>query len=809
MNRRQKLVQQQFLNNEEAVIKRLKQVYNQSLKDVNDKVKNLELQIGSLTEEYDWLDDDEPQKEIMRSRIQSKIYQKQYQEALQGQLDEVLKKMQTKQFLTVSDYLDGCYTDGFVGTVFDQHGQGVPLIKPIDQEAMVRAVQLDSKISQGLYTRLGEDVSLLKKKITAQVSRGVATGMSWKQVAKQLEGYTNVGFNRAVRIARTEGHRIQCTAAMDDMRSAKDKGDDVLKQWDATLDDVTRESHRQVDGEIRELDEEFSNHLMFAGDPAGGAAEVVNCRCAVLQRARWALDEDELQTLKDRAAYFGLDKSEEFADFEKKYLKAAEQVSEVREIKDALDFEYGNFTQDDYNKWWDNYEAHNKGVKLSAEELKVIEDYTEGGFIALNDIGRYSEAELLKKGYSATDIARMRKRADLLDGALSKYDLDTDIVTHRFERDVSWLTGKGNGIKELEDLVGKEYTAKGFTSSGMLANRFRFTGGKSDAVHFEIITPRGTNGAFLSMSKKGENEFLYNRNTRFKILDGGERTIKEGKFNFKTLQMEEIDVVERFLKVQVILDDVDDVVDVAKVATKAKAVAKAKAPTKAKQWSFTPAKTTVEAEDFIRQYVDEKGFGALGVSYTGISLDAANEVNRAISKVFTTFNIKQLGGVIAPAGNTKLGKMMSSATAAYSPIRKSLLLNRKSLKDLKTAAKHFEAEKNAIRGILEHPERYDFTKISPRMRTLIERSKVSGRSTVPDCIEDAINHELGHALEKQVLDSPKWADALANKSTFADKISGYAGDSSSEYIAESFASYMKGETVIDPVMVEIFESLMR
>lgn len=329
MNRRQKLVQQQYLNNEEAVIKRLKQVYNQSLKDVNDKVKNLEFQIGSLTEEYDWLDDDDPQKEIMRSRIQSKIYQKQYQEALQGQLDEIMQKMQTKQFLTVSDYLDECYTDGFVGTVFDQHGQGVPLIMPIDQEAMVRAIQLDSKISQGLYTRLGEDVGVLKKRITSEVTRSIATGASYAQAAKRLSNQTNIGFNRAVRIARTEGHRIQTTAAMDAMYAAKEKGADVIKQWDATLDDVTRESHRQVDGQIRELDEDFGNGLEFPGDPAGGAAEVINCRCALLQRARWALDEDELQTLKDRAAYFGLDKSEEFEDFKKKYLKAVEEPSVV------------------------------------------------------------------------------------------------------------------------------------------------------------------------------------------------------------------------------------------------------------------------------------------------------------------------------------------------------------------------------------------------------------------------------------------------------------------------------------------------
>lgn len=233
-----------------------------------------------------------------------------------------------------------------------------------------------------------------------------------------------------------------------------------------------------------------------------------------------------------------------------------QKTKTFKEITDAKDFAYGDFTKEDYIAWMDAYDEHNKNVRLSSDELKVIDDYTEGSFIGLNDVCRYSDAQLLTKGYTVEDIERLRKKAEMLEDALSKYDLNTDIVTHRFERDVTWLTGNGNGVDDLKRMIGEEYTAKGFTSSGMLPNRFRFTGGQADAVHFEIVTPKGTNGAFLSMSRKGENEFLYNRNTRFKVLDGGERIVKEHKFNFKTMQMEEIDVKERFLKVQVIPDDI-------------------------------------------------------------------------------------------------------------------------------------------------------------------------------------------------------------------------------------------------------------
>ena len=45
------------------------------------------------------------------------------------------------------------------------------------------------------------------------------------------------------------------------------------------------------------------------------------------------MDEDELQTLKDRAAYYGLDKSDQFDVFKKKYLKAVEAERISKKIR--------------------------------------------------------------------------------------------------------------------------------------------------------------------------------------------------------------------------------------------------------------------------------------------------------------------------------------------------------------------------------------------------------------------------------------------------------------------------------------------
>lgn len=343
MNSREKIVQEAFINDEEAVIRRLKKVYEKALEDINKTSKDLQTEIEGLNFLYDSIEDEEEKKKL-KSMQQSKVYQKQYQDAMKKQISGILDTMQVEEFKTVSGYLNQCYEQGFLGTMYNLQGQGIPLVFPMDQEAIVRAVQLESKISKGLYERLGEDVGLLKRKITATISRGVSTGMRYEQIAQQLAGYTNIGFNNAVRIARTEGHRIQVQSSMDACYKAKEKGADVVKQWDSTLDGKTRDSHSQVDGEVRELDEKFSNGLRYPSDPHGKASEVINCRCALLQRARWALGDeftkvdgfsDELKQFENQEAYDDF-KKDYFSKENKVYMKYVDQMEKKYGRNDML-----------------------------------------------------------------------------------------------------------------------------------------------------------------------------------------------------------------------------------------------------------------------------------------------------------------------------------------------------------------------------------------------------------------------------------------------------------------------------------------
>ncbi len=327
MKKYEKEVLQSRLDAEKKELKHLKAIYNKAADDITKKIEISNGKIRVLLSNWDDLTDED------KSIYQSQIYQRNFQKSLKTQIDGFLEELESKQYVNITEYMEENYKNGYLGTMYSIHKQGIPIISPIDQKKVTKAMFTDSAISKKLYTKLGEDVEVLKKRIANNLSRGIATASEYKVIARNIAADSNVGFNRAMRIARTEGARISNESAFDASNAAKKSGADVVKQWSAALDKRTRDSHARLDGEIRELDEPFSNGMMYPSDPKGGASEVVNCRCALLQRARWALDEDELETLKERAAYYGLDKTENFEDFRKKYLKAVESSGKSSTIK--------------------------------------------------------------------------------------------------------------------------------------------------------------------------------------------------------------------------------------------------------------------------------------------------------------------------------------------------------------------------------------------------------------------------------------------------------------------------------------------
>ena len=299
MNNRQKELLKHQLKSEKEILSELKKIYESSLSEIDEKIQIL------LSDEL----------------TQSKIYRVEYQKALKGQVSAILENLNSNQYESVSDYLKDCYEDGFIGTLYDLQGQGIPLIFPINQEEIVEAIILDSKISEGLYTKMGNDVGDLKKRISSEISRGISTASPYAEIARNIRSHANITVNQTMRIVRTEGNRIHNRSALDSAMKAKSKGADLVKVWDATLDVHTRSHHRQLDGQVRELEEDFEVDGLTACAPLqfGIAAEDCNCRCVLLTKPRWDLDSEFTKRNNETGELMHFDNVKDYYDFKQRY----------------------------------------------------------------------------------------------------------------------------------------------------------------------------------------------------------------------------------------------------------------------------------------------------------------------------------------------------------------------------------------------------------------------------------------------------------------------------------------------------------
>lgn len=325
MNSYEKEVIRSQLEAERRILFRLKVIYEQAARDISEKLEISNGKIEIL------LQDIENADEQTRYILQSQIYQRDFQKNLKLQLDKLLEDFNDRQFKTISEYLKDTYNNSFIGVLYNLNKSDIPVIIPIEPAMVVRAMSIDSKISKPLYKKLGEDVQYLKKRIANNISRGIATASPYRDIARNIASNSNTGFNNAMRIVRTESGRIYNAASLDSAKTANDKtGADLVKVWDSTLDSLTRPHHRQLDNQVRELDEDFEVDNLTASAPGhfGIAKEDINCRCVVLIKPRWDLEGSFTKRNNETGELLEFQDVQDYNDFKKKFWNVVDKSGE-------------------------------------------------------------------------------------------------------------------------------------------------------------------------------------------------------------------------------------------------------------------------------------------------------------------------------------------------------------------------------------------------------------------------------------------------------------------------------------------------
>ena len=121
-----------------------------------------------------------------------------------------------------------------------------------------------------------------KRQIQSNCLQGILQGESIPEIAERISKITMQEAKSTIRYARTMTTGAENAGRIDSYKRAENKGIEIEQQWLATLDNRTREEHREMDGEHVKIGEKFSNGCEYPGDPSGDPGEVWNCRCTLI-----------------------------------------------------------------------------------------------------------------------------------------------------------------------------------------------------------------------------------------------------------------------------------------------------------------------------------------------------------------------------------------------------------------------------------------------------------------------------------------------------------------------------------------------
>ena len=119
-------------------------------------------------------------------------------------------------------------------------------------------------------------------KVNSAITQGILQGESIGKVANRLQLVTDMNRAQALRNARTLHNYAENKGRQDRYEQAADLGIDIEREWLATHDNRTRDAHRELDGQIKPLDQPFVNSIgkiRYPSDPQAAPANVYNCRC--------------------------------------------------------------------------------------------------------------------------------------------------------------------------------------------------------------------------------------------------------------------------------------------------------------------------------------------------------------------------------------------------------------------------------------------------------------------------------------------------------------------------------------------------
>lgn len=257
------------------------QAYRELKKKQEQYMADYEKQLKKKKEQLNAGDIDQDDFDAwQRGQLMGAEWYKQMVETLSADMVTVDKKAAS----IINGYTPDAYAENANFGAFQIEKQGMvdTSFTMYDRDTVERLVAEQPDLLPYVEIDETKDKRWNKKKFTSAITQSVLQGESIPAAAKRLK--TVIGMDKAssMRSARTAITGAENSGRVHSYKRAQAMGIKLKKEWVATLDKRTRDTHARLDGERVEIGKKFSNGLMYPGDPNGVGSEVYNCRCTLV-----------------------------------------------------------------------------------------------------------------------------------------------------------------------------------------------------------------------------------------------------------------------------------------------------------------------------------------------------------------------------------------------------------------------------------------------------------------------------------------------------------------------------------------------
>lgn len=229
---------------------------------------------------------------------------------LTRRIESVLKEHFEDIYEDMERLLGGVYKDGYHLTAWAMETEtkaklNYSAVRPETLAAMLENPVYGLTLNRRLERQRVNVVYDIQQKVTIGLQKNQTYATMSNELKKTLEGDTV----KAMRIVRTEGHRVQEEAKHDAATRAEEQGIVMAKEWNTMEDSRVRNrtgqaNHEKLNGVQIPLDSNFDDGLGSGPAPGqmGEAGSDINCRCfltySVLRVERRTYDELEDMTFE-------------------------------------------------------------------------------------------------------------------------------------------------------------------------------------------------------------------------------------------------------------------------------------------------------------------------------------------------------------------------------------------------------------------------------------------------------------------------------------------------------------------------------